>query len=97
MITPKKIYQFIEGNLKMLGDTFHLLPEHEKEQVAMRAEICKDDCIKVGYCIYCGCDLPGKMYVKASCNGGERFPNLMKRDDWEIYKAQNNIVINGNK
>jgi hypothetical protein len=97
MITPKKIYQFIEGNLKMLGDTFNLLPDHEKEQVTVRLDICKNDCVKLGYCIYCGCDLPGKMYVKSSCNGGERFPDLMKRDDWEIYKAQNNIIVNGNK
>ena len=44
-ITPKKIFQFIEGNLKLLGDRMHLLPAHEREQVFYRSEICKNDCM----------------------------------------------------
>ena len=94
-ITPKKIFQFIEGNLKMLGDQMHLLPKHEREQVLYRSMICKDDCMERGYCIYCGCSVPGKMYVKTSCNSGERFPDLMGAEDWEKYKIKNNIEIHG--
>ncbi len=92
-ITLNKIGQFIEGNLKMLGDKLHLLAEHEKEQVAYRALICKDDCVKLEYCVYCGCDIPGKLYVKQSCNGGERFPDLMNKTDWEIFKRDNGIIL----
>ena len=77
----------------MLGDKIHLLPDHEKEQVIYRSEICKDDCIKLEYCIYCGCNLPGKLYVKQSCNGGERFPDLMSKEDWEKFKSDNNIIL----
>ncbi len=77
----------------MLGDTFHLLPEHEREQVMWRAEICKDDCMKNGYCKYCGCDVPGKLYVNDSCNNGERFPDLMTKAEWEKHKVDNNITI----
>jgi len=94
-ITPKKIFQFIEGNLKLLGDRMHLLPAHEREQVFYRSEICKNDCMIYEYCNYCGCSVPGKLYVKESCNGGERFPDLMGAKDWEEYKKKNNIKIEG--
>lgn len=93
MITPKKIFQFIEGNLKMLGDKFDMIPQHEREQVLYRSEICKNDCMKYGYCVNCGCSVPGKLYVKKSCNDGGRFPDLMDAEDWEKYKEENNIVI----
>lgn len=92
-ITLKNIKHYIEGNIKMLGDKMHLLPEHEKEQVAYRAMICKDECVRLEYCVYCGCDIPGKLYVKESCNGGERFPDLMNKDDWEKYKLDNGITL----
>ena len=92
-ITPKKIFQFIEGNLKLLGDRMHLLPAHEREQVFYRSEICKNDCMIYEYCNYCGCSVPGKLYVTESCNGGERFPDLMGAKEWEKYKQENNIEI----
>lgn len=94
-ITPKKIFQFIEGNLKLLGDKMHLLPKHEREQVLYRSMVCKNDCVKLGYCKYCGCSIPGKLYVTTSCNNGERFPDLMGEADWEKYKTENNIEIHG--
>jgi hypothetical protein len=92
-ITLKNIKHYIEGNIKMLGDKMYLLPEHEKEQVAYRAMICKDECVKLGYCVYCGCDIPGKLYVKDSCNGGERFPDIMNKIDWEKFKLDNEISL----
>lgn len=94
-ITPKKIFQFIEGNLKMLGDHMHLLPKHEREQVLYRSEICKEDCMTLGYCVYCGCNIPGKLYVTESCNLGERFPDMMSAEEWEKYKLENSIEIHG--
>lgn len=94
-ITAKKVFQFIEGNLKMLGDELHLLPLHEREQVLYRSAICKDDCVALGYCAYCGCSVPGKLYVRESCNGGERFPNMMNAENWQEFKTKNNIEIKG--
>lgn len=93
MITPKKIYEFFEGNIKMLGDEFGMLADYQKEQVLFRMEKCKEDCMKFEYCIYCGCSVPGKMYVKKSCNDGARFPNIMNEQDWAQYKIDNNIEI----
>ena len=94
-ITPKKIFQFIEGNLKQLGDRLSLLPTHESEQVIYRASICSD-CMEKGTCKYCGCVVPGKLYVKQSCNKGERFPDIMSAIEWEKYKIENKIVIKKN-
>ncbi len=88
-----KIFQFIEGHLKMFGDKFNLLPEHQKEQFLFRVSLCKDDCFKSRKCIYCGCSVPGKLYVSESCNGGERFPDMMNPEEWEKYKKDKNIKI----
>jgi len=93
MITPKKILQFIEGNMKMLGDQINLLPGYQKEQVLYRLELCKDDCVPQGNCKYCGCSVPGKLYVRESCNGGERFPDFMDFEEWQKFKEDNNIKI----
>jgi len=70
-----------------------MLPDHLREQVLYRSEICKNDCVEYGYCVNCGCDLPGKFYVRRSCNDGTRFPNLMSAEKWEEYKKENNIEI----
>lgn len=92
-ITPKNILHFLEGHFKWLGDEFKILPRHMKEQVIYRTQFCKDDCIPAGFCRYCGCDLPGKFYVSESCNGEERFPDMMNSEDWQNYKIENNIKI----
>lgn len=86
-----KIFQFAQGNIRLLGDEFNLLPKHLKEQVRYRSEVCKDECVKYGKCRYCLCDLPGKFYVTESCNKGERFPDLMDEESWRKYKEENNI------
>lgn len=86
-----KIFQFAQGNIRLLGDEFNLLPKHLKEQVRYRSEICKDECVKYGKCRYCLCDLPGKFYVTESCNKGEKFPDLMDEESWMKYKEENNI------
>jgi hypothetical protein len=88
-----KIFQFVEGHLKMFGDKFNLLPEHQKEQFLFRVSICKNDCLKSRQCIYCGCSVPGKLYVSESCNGGERFPDMMNPEEWEKYKKDKKIKI----
>jgi hypothetical protein len=92
-ITTKKVLQFLEGNIKMLGDKFNLLKNHEKEQVLWRLELCKNDCVVEGKCKYCGCSVPGKLYVKKSCNEGIIFPDIMDDWEWQEWKRINNIDI----
>ena len=90
-ITIKNIKSYIEGNSKMFLSNVGLQAQHLQEQVAYRSLICKDTCVAKGYCEECGCSLPGKFYVEESCNGGEKFPDLMSRVDWEKFKKENNV------
>lgn len=49
--------------------------------------------MQYGYCVNCGCEVPGKLYVNKSCNGGYRFPDLMEKDEWDKFKIKNNIDL----
>ena len=90
-INLNNIKQYLEGNTEMLKDKLGLQPDYYKEQIAYRMLQCKDDCVPKGECLYCGCSLPGKMYVTQSCNYGSRFPDLMNEDNWNKYKKENEI------
>ena len=67
------------------------MPKHYKEQVAYRLQICQEDCVSTGKCKECGCPTRKKVFVRESCNKGERFPDLMPPDQWEEYKKNNDI------
>jgi hypothetical protein len=92
-ITLKDLMSYTEGNAKQVVDKFDLLPKYKKEQVEWRKSICVNDCMIEGKCKYCGCSVPGKLYVKKSCNDGERFPDMMDELEWNYYKKINGIVI----
>lgn len=89
-ITLKNIKAYIEGNTQMALDGLGLKPDYYKEQIAYRMLKCKD-CLQEGRCKYCGCSVPGKMYVVESCNNGQIFPNLMNEEEWNKYKEDNGI------
>lgn len=89
-ITLKNIKAYIEGNIQMRLDGLGMKPEYYKEQIAYRMLQCRD-CLQQGQCKYCDCDVPGKLYVSESCNGGKRFPDIMNEEDWNLYKEQNGI------
>jgi len=89
-ITLSNIKQFIEGNTQMLLAEAGMQAPHLKEQVAYRMLICQS-CMEAGKCEVCTCSVPGKLYVKKSCNDGERFPDLMGKTEWEKYKIDNDI------
>lgn len=90
-ITWKNIKAFVEGNLKMFGDRINVVDPHIREQVEYRAYICKDTCKEK--CEVCGCSVPGKWYVKKSCNDGDKFPDLMGEKEWKKFKEDNDIKI----
>lgn len=88
----KNIQSFIEGNGKYIYDNLIGLPQHQKEQVAYRLSICKDDCVVEGKCKYCTCPSEKKIFVNESCNNGERFPDIMNKEEWEEFKIKNGII-----
>lgn len=89
-ITIKNIKSYIEGNFQRSLEIAHMQPRHIQEQIAYRRLLCKDDCAVNNQCIICGCDFKGKTSVAESCNK-ERFPDLMSKIDWELYKIDNGI------
>lgn len=96
-ITKKDIISFIEGNSRYYLDKIIDLDPHIKEQVSYRGMLCKDDCLIEGSCKYCGCTSKKVIFSTSSCNLGERFPDLMNKEDWEEYKNKNNITIDEDK
>lgn len=89
-ITLHNIKSFLEGNLQLGLEQLNLQPQHIQEQIAYRRLICKNDCAIKNECIICGCDFKGKTSVKESCNP-DRFPDLMNKVEWELYKKENDI------
>lgn len=87
-ITLSNIYNFIEGNVRLLTET--LQPEHIKQQIAYRILMCSKDCVISKECIKCGCPHPDRAYSSQSCNI-DRFPNFLSKLDWEEFKIKNNI------
>lgn len=87
----KNIASFIEGNAKYFYDHLVGLPAYQREQVIYRLEKCKEDCVLTGKCKYCGCPVEKKAFVHESCNGGERFPDMMTLEQWTKFKADNGI------
>lgn len=99
-ITLNNIKQFFQGNTRMfadkigksLGSKFLRLSPYLQEQIQYRASKCQD-CFQKGQCVGCGCSVPGKWFADEACKE-KRWPDLMlKKEDWEAYKKQNNIEI----
>lgn len=98
-ITWNNIKQFFQGNLRMFADTlgryttkYLRLDKHIQEQVFYRGSKCQD-CLKEKKCLYCGCAVPGKWFADQQCKG-KRWPDMMlKAEDWDKYKQENNIEI----
>lgn len=90
-ITSKNIFNYIQGNARLIASEFGFESEHMKEQVAYRMLICKKSCSVNGACEHCGCDLPGRFFTTDSCNNGEKFPDLMNAEDWNKFKIENGI------
>lgn len=96
------IKQFFQGNLRMIANNlgrfsnkYLRLPLHIQEQVYYRSTKCPD-CYEKKQCVYCGCSVPGKWFADDQCKG-KRWPDMMlKVEDWETYKKQNNIEIHLN-
>lgn len=87
----RNIRDFTEGNLKYYFNKVDGLPAHIVEQVNYRYSLCKDSCLVDNECEVCGCNATKKAFVKESCNGGNKFPDLMGLDEWNKFKEDNLI------
>jgi len=92
-ITFKNVRAFIKGNILYYINELFGRPKYIKEQVLYRLNLCKDDCLITNECIYCGCPPRKKSHLKESCNDGNRFPDLMEKQEWKNYKNENAIHI----
>lgn len=99
-ITNKNIKAFIEGYSKLFYDKLIGLSHHIKEQILYRQSICQKSCVEIGHkeegpnhCEECGCSVPSKWFVTQSCNNGKKFPDLMNKEDWEVFKKYNDIEL----
>lgn len=85
----KDIYNYLEGNARMVLTKFGKSPSHIQQQVEYRLSKCQKDCVIVGRCKECTCPLPNRAFTTASCNK-DRFPDLMDAESWEEFKKENN-------
>jgi hypothetical protein len=90
-INLQNIKNYIDGNLRYLKSKIANLEPHIQEQIEYRLYLCRNDCKVKGECINCGCNFPDRLYSFTTCNSA-RFPNLMNKGEWEIFKSNN---ING--
>jgi len=65
---------------------------HHEEQFIYRTYICSD-CIKANKCPRCSCKIYDVISDVLSCNDEKKFPNLMNKKNWEMFKLKNNIEI----
>lgn len=63
-----------------------------KEQLRYRFYIC-NQCYKDRKCEVCKCSPYDTFVDLPSCNKGKRFPNLMNKFKWEVFKKDNNLIF----
>lgn len=85
----KNIKNYLEGRANQALSSLDLKPESFIEQINYRKSKCQD-CLSKGRCEYCGCAVPGRLYSTASCNKGEKFPDIMNDEEWVKFKQTNN-------
>lgn len=92
-VSISSIKSFARGHSNLLLRRLGLYPQFKQEQVLYRLSVCKDDCVRTGRCMNCGCPTYEKMHDPISCNQGVKFPDMMDKEDWDEYKNDNNIII----
>ncbi len=90
--TLKNIKGFIQGHYRMLKEDFGILEEHIGEQFDYRLGIMNEECIKNKECP-CTCSFPEKQIEDRPCELN-CYPPMMFKEDWEIFKKENNITKN---
>ena len=91
-INIKNIKSFIKGHYNLYLDQLGLYPKYKQEQILYRISLC-GDCVEKKGCQHCGCPPHKKVYDERSCNGGDRYPDMMSEVKWDKFKLDNKIGI----
>lgn len=88
---------FLQGNYRAFIDLTEIInpPMHIREQARWRLDKVKENapvCFSEGACVQCGCSINEKVYEDRSCEEN-CYPEMMKKEDWDIYKKENNITF----
>lgn len=99
-LTLKNIHAYLQGNLRYLaeqyGPEFIKAEPHIREQIMFRIDISNPKCIESKSCVECGCTVPNLMYADKQC-GGECYPEMMNKEQWEDFKLSLRIYTLENK
>ena len=93
-ITKNNIYNYLDGNGKMILNKLGLSQPHIKEQVIHRLHevaVKSPECLNEN-CIVCGCETRSKVWEDRGCTGG-CYPAMKDAEAWQQYKETNNIEI----
>jgi hypothetical protein len=90
-ITLENIRGFIQGywNLFRKRLSNWIFSDFKKEQVIYR-RIQAKECMELGECKVCGCEMIGKTMEDRACEGG-CYPEMMNSSTWNIFKQDINI------
>lgn len=95
-ITLSNVGAYIQGKTRMLvqkyGNEFFSLDNHIKEQIVWRESKANSFCLSNNEC-KCGCPLPDLFFADKTCEDA-CYPVMMNKDEWELYKIENNINDN---
>jgi hypothetical protein len=73
------------------------LPEYLYQQIFWRRHMVilkSPECWETGACKVCGCEIIGKTMEDRACeNDPACYPAMMKKEEWEQYKKDNNIKL----
>ena len=79
----KDVYSFFIGTWRYKIPW--LMRLHIREQTVFRIQSMKEECIKNGACVECGCDTPQLAYANKPCDGG-CYPELLNKKRWRWFK-----------
>jgi len=88
-INLKNIKAYIQGNIRLYIPI--LVRKHIEEQIEVRINSSKKECIANGECVICGCSTPGLQMADKSC-AGNCYPEMLSKKDW--LKLKQGFIVN---
>ena len=92
-ITLSNIKGFIQGYSQLLLKSISefIYPRYRWEQIVYR-RIKAEECMNLGDCKVCGCEMLGKTMEDRPCEGG-CYPEMKDGSTWNKFKEENKIKL----